>query len=312
MGDALGDRRSALEQLVQVEQQHRVAQRELRLDVDVAAVARRDGLLRAADRGVLFLDEIGELGRDEQAMLLRAIEEQTFLPVGGDVPITSRFQLLAGTNRDLRTAVREGRFREDLLARIDLWTFELPSLRERLEDLEPNLEFELERLQRSTGRRVVFNKEARERFLAFATSPGSAWRSNFRDFGAALTRLGTLGASGRITVELVEEEIARLERNWSLLDRQETAEDDPLPELLPGVELDRFDRVQLAEVVRVCRSARSLSAAGRELFAASRKNRTSTNDADRLRKYLARFGLSWNQVAPGSGQGAATRTGPAS
>ena len=51
----------------------------------------------------------------------------------------------------------------------------------------------------------------------------------------------------------------------------------------------------------MCRSARSLSAAGRELFAASRKNRTSTNDADRLRKYLARFGLSWEQVAPGRG-----------
>ena len=124
-------------------------------------------------------------------MLLRAIEEQTFLPVGADAPVTSRFQLLAGTNRDLRADVRAGRFREDLLARIDLWAFELPALRERLEDLEPNLEFELARLQQRTGRRVTFNKEARERFLAFATSPSSAWTSNFRDFGAAVTRLGT-------------------------------------------------------------------------------------------------------------------------
>jgi len=264
------------------------------------AVARRDGLLRAADRGLLFLDEIGELGRDEQAMLLRAIEEQIFLPVGSDTPVTSRFQLLAGTNQDLRRAVREGRFREDLLARIELWSFELPALRERLEDLEPNLEFELERMRTLTGRRVAFNKEARERFLCFATAPGSAWRGNFRDFGAAITRLGTLADRGRITVELVDEEIGRLERNWLGLERAEPPDDD-LQELLPGVELDRFDRAQLAEVVRVCRRARSLSEAGRELFSVSRKRRASTNDADRLRKYLARFGLSWERVAPGLG-----------
>ena len=262
------------------------------------AVARRDGLLRAADGGLLFLDEIGELGRDEQAMMLRAIEEQTFLPLGSDAPVTSRFQLLAGTNQDLRRCVREGRFREDLLARIELWTFELPALRERLEDLEPNLEFELERVRKLAGRRIAFNKEARERFLRFATSPASAWRANFRDFGAAVTRLGTLADQGRITVELVDEEIARLERNWRELERPEE-QDDGLDELLPGVELDRFDRAQLAEVVRVCRRARSLSEAGRELFSVSRKRRASTNDADRLRKYLARFGLSFERVSPG-------------
>jgi transcriptional regulatory protein RtcR len=260
------------------------------------AQSRRDGLLRAADRGVLFLDEIGELGLDEQTMLLRAIEEQTFLPLGADQPVTSRFQLLAGTNRDLHAAVRAGRFREDLLARIDLWSFALPPLRERLEDLEPNLEHELERVQRSTGRRVTINKEARERFLRFAVAPTSPWRSNFRDLGAAVTRLATLAIGGRITLELVAEEIARLERAWSALERP-TGEDDDLDELLSGVELDRFDRVQLAEVVRTCRRTRSLSAAGRELFAASRKRKSSANDADRLRKYLARFGLRWDQIS---------------
>ena len=60
--------------------------------------------------------------------------------------------------------------------------------------------------------------------------------------------------------------------------------------------LDRFDRVQLEEVVRVCARAKSLSDAGRTLFAASRRQRTSTNDADRLRKYLTRFGLDWERV----------------
>ena len=74
------------------------------------AVGDRPGLLRAADGGVLFLDEIGELGLDEQAMILRAIEEKRFLPVGADREATSDFQLIAGTNRDLGDAVARGPF----------------------------------------------------------------------------------------------------------------------------------------------------------------------------------------------------------
>jgi transcriptional regulatory protein RtcR len=65
------------------------------------AVQDRPGLLRKANGGVLFLDEIGELGTDEQAMLLRAIEDKRFLPMGADREVSSDFQLLAGTNRDL-------------------------------------------------------------------------------------------------------------------------------------------------------------------------------------------------------------------
>src|SRR5205814_9346470 len=85
------------------------------------ALKDRPGLLRTADAGVLLLDEIGELGPDEQAMLLRAVEDKAFLPVGTDREVQSDFQLVAGTNRDLGQAVRTGRFRDDLLARINLW-----------------------------------------------------------------------------------------------------------------------------------------------------------------------------------------------
>ena len=260
------------------------------------ALKDRLGLLRTADQGVLFLDEIGELGLDEQAMLLRALEDKTFLPLGSDRPSRSDFQLIAGTNRDLQAGVRDGRFREDLLARINLWTFSLPGLRQRPEDIEPNLAYELECVARRTGHQVTFSKEARQRFLDFALSPAAAWNGNFRDLNAAMARMGTLAPGGRISVEVVEEEIARLAAGWS---GPEAREDDPLAAILSEeqlAELDPFDRVQLEHVVEVCAKSRSLSEAGRQLFRASRSRKASTNDADRLRKYLQRFGLDWSTL----------------
>ena len=80
------------------------------------ALSDRPGLLRQAHGGVLFLDEIGELGADEQAMLLRALEDKRFLPVGSDKEVESDFQLIAGTNRDLQAEVERGRFRPFLVA----------------------------------------------------------------------------------------------------------------------------------------------------------------------------------------------------
>ncbi|HEY0706638.1 MAG TPA: RNA repair transcriptional activator RtcR, partial [Polyangia bacterium] len=165
------------------------------------AVEARTGMLRKADKGVLFLDEIGELGLDEQAMLLRAIEERTFFPVGADREVASDFQLIAGTNRALWARVKEGRFREDLLARINLWTFTLPGLRERPEDLAPNLNFELERVGQARNQRLTMSTEACERYLSFARSPAALWTGNFRDFGASVRRMATLCDGGRIGVD---------------------------------------------------------------------------------------------------------------
>lgn len=260
------------------------------------AVADRPGLLRAADKGMLFLDEIGELGLDEQAMILRAIEDKRFLPVGSDKEAASDFQLIAGTNRDLGEAVAAGAFRDDLYARLNLWTFQLPGLAQRREDIEPNLDYELDRFAEREGDRASFNKEARQRYLAFATSPDALWPGNFRDLAASVTRMATLSPKGRIDLDCVEAEIQRLKRLWS---GQKNDVADLLTEVLAPerlAEIDPFDRVQLAETIRICRMSRSLSEAGRALFSASRSRRTSANDADRLRKYLARFALEWSSV----------------
>ena len=232
-------------------------------------------------------------------MLLRALEEKLFLPVGADEEVESSFQLICGSNRDIIAAVARGEFREDLLARINLWTFHLPGLRERVEDIEPNLDFELDQFAGATGLRVTFNKEARQRFLDFAVGPQAAWTGNFRDLNGAVVRMATKASGGRITVELVEQEIDRLQAGWRAAPGEGDGTDALLARLLGKdrlAELDRFDRVQLADVVAVCAQARSLSEAGRILFAASRQKKQNPNDADRVRKHLLRFGLSWQDV----------------
>ncbi|MGP9419217.1 RNA repair transcriptional activator RtcR [Ewingella sp. AOP9-I1-14] len=248
----------------------------------------RAGLLREANGGVLFLDEIAELGLDEQAMLLKAIEEKTFLPFGSDKEVSSDFQLIAGTHRNMAEWVAAGRFREDLFARINMWTFRLPGLTERREDIEPNIDFELQRFSRSQKSQVRFDKEARAFYLAFACSPQALWRGNFRELSASIARMATLADQGRINQALVEEEMERLRLHWQQGQPAATA-----PKLS---HLDLFDQRQMETVIEVCRSSASLSEAGRRLFAVSREQKKQPNDADRLRKYLTRFGLTWDEV----------------
>ena len=258
------------------------------------AVADRPGLLKAADGGILFLDEIGELGLDEQAMLLRAIEEKVFLPLGADRETGSSFQLICGTNRNLRREVREGKFREDLLARIDLWSFRLPGLAERREDIAPNLEYELRKYSMKTGQHITFNKEGYDLFMAYALSESTPWRGNFRDLNALVTRLATLAPGGRIDKETVAAELDRLREE----ERECSAEEPPADSLPPDFRdrYDPFDLAQLEYTVNVCRSSRNISEAGRKLFSVSRTRRKTRNDTDRLTKYLAKFDLSFDAV----------------
>jgi transcriptional regulatory protein RtcR len=207
-------------------------------------------------------------------MLLRAIEEKKFLPVGSDVERESDFQLICGKNRDLQIDVANGCFREDLLSRINLWTFHMPGLAQRLEDIESNLKYELDRFAERNNTHVTFNKEARKKFLAFATSSDALWLANFRDLSGAITRMATLAPGGRITTEVVQGEISRLKVLWR------NADIDNGKEFLNEVigagkaeQLDRFEKVQLADVLKVCKESKTMSEAGRKIFAFSRKNK---------------------------------------
>ena len=156
----------------------------------------------------------------------------------------------------------------------------------------------MEQYTARTGIKVTFNKELRRRFLDFAMSDGAAWRANFRDLNGAVPRMATLAPGNRINVDTVEEEIKRLEAAWrsSMPDEDQSLLAETLgPERT--AELDRFDRVQLVEAIRVCRQSKTLSEAGASAVRRLRLRKASPNDADRLRKYLARFGLGWDDLS---------------
>jgi transcriptional regulatory protein RtcR len=252
----------------------------------------RDGFLLSANNGVLFLDEIGELGLKEQAMLLHAIENKTFHPVGSDTSCDSNFQLIAGTNRDLRAEIAKGSFRDDLFARINLWTYELPALKDRKEDIPANLDYEINLYTQKNDQRVQFNKEAKREFLNFALSSNAIWSGNFRDLSSAVTRLCTLADSSRITIADVEQEVSRLKDIWKPIGgSQNSLENILTPEQLKNI--DQFDLQQLSNVVAICRQHKNMAAAGRVLFNISRTTKSQTNDSSRLQKYLKKFELKW-------------------
>ncbi len=266
------------------------------------ASGHRSGLLKEADQGLLFLDEIGELGLDEQAMLLRAIEEKRFLPVGADTETSSDFQLIVGTNRDLKSMSREGLFRKDLITRVNLWSYELPSLSKRIEDFEPNLDYELARYSQSYGEQLAFNRQARARYMEFALSSDAIWAGNFRDLNASVTRMGVLSEGGRIDEDNVIEEIERLKNDWngSTMVGDATSSAVSMVEQLIGTEamqkLDLYDHILIGGVAKVCAGSRSMAEAGRSLFNHSRTQKSSVNDSHRIKQILDKYGIRFKDI----------------
>ena len=143
--------------------------------------------------------------------------------------------------------------------------------------------------------RLTISREASDRYLAFARSPAALWSGNFRDFGASVRRMATLCEGGRISVREVEDEVANL--RGAVAARGDGGDaGGSLVERSAGRRVARRSWIGSSACSwrTCCASAGprgSLSEAGRMLFAASRSSRSTTNDADRLRKYLARYGL---------------------
>jgi DNA-binding NtrC family response regulator len=119
------------------------------------AINRKTGLFGAAHQGTLFLDEIAGAPDFFQAKLLRVLETKKFMLVGGTTPIHSDFRLIVATNRNLEEEVAAGRFRQDLLYRINVYTIEIPALRDRREDISLIAEFYLKRFSEAHNKRSI-------------------------------------------------------------------------------------------------------------------------------------------------------------
>ena len=151
------------------------------------AGAAKAGRVETADRGTLFLDEIGELSPPLQAKFLRVLQDRTFERVGGTKTLKVDTRVVAATNRDLRRAVADGQFREDLYFRLAVVSVSIPALRERPGDLPRLAEHFLEKFRRDLGRDGLRFSEA-----ALAAVAAHRWPGNVRELENAIERAAIL------------------------------------------------------------------------------------------------------------------------
>ena len=157
----------------------------------------KQGLLEVAGSGTVFLDEIGEMELTIQARLLKALEEKRFRRLGGVREIKADFRLIAATNRDLEEEASAGRFRRDLLYRLNVVTIEMPPLRERADDIPMLVQRLLEELTREFGRRG----EVRISDRAMARMVRHSWPGNVRELRNVLERALLVRKGNEIHVE---------------------------------------------------------------------------------------------------------------
>jgi DNA-binding NtrC family response regulator len=163
------------------------------------AARRRDGRLKAAHRGTLFLDELVELSPAAQAKLLRVLEEGVFTPLGTNTSVQVDVRVLSATNGDLKQLVQQGRFREDLFYRVKVFHIDVPPLRERRADLPLLMEFFCHRYNGAGTPRLSPR--------AWAAFANHTWPGNVRELQHALKHALVLAAGGEIQLEHLPDEI---------------------------------------------------------------------------------------------------------
>jgi len=197
------------------------------------------GLFSTANGGSILLDEVGEMALPLQAKLLHVIERRTVRPIGGTKERPIDVRVLAATNRDLEQAVREGKFREDLLYRLNLVVLELPPLRERTGDIPELIEHFLDAAQTRYADSPVrgLSRAALDRLLAHP------WPGNVRELAHTIERLVLLGQGATI-------EVGDLPRNF----REGTDARPVFDEILPMREMQRRYAAWVLEQVDGIRS----------------------------------------------------------
>ncbi|MBD3847355.1 MULTISPECIES: sigma-54 dependent transcriptional regulator [Bosea] len=225
------------------------------------ALSDRIGRFAAADGGTLFLDEIGDMPMAIQAKLLRAVQERSFEAIGANRSQTVDVRLIAATHKDMRQAVADGRFREDLFYRLNVFPIQLPALRERAEDIPLLAGHFLTELSDSIGKRVTGFSPA-----ALAAMAGHDWPGNIRELHNCVERAVIVAKSPTIDMpDLPRDLFGAPRRNGR----------DALPRDLDA-ELERIERDFILEALRrsdgvQVKAARLLGIAERSLWHRIRK-----------------------------------------
>ncbi|HYE24283.1 MAG TPA: sigma-54 dependent transcriptional regulator [Clostridia bacterium] len=163
-----------------------------------SAVSSKKGLFEVADRGTIFLDEIGNMSMETQAKILRVLQDKRFMHLGGVQEIQSDVRVIAATNIDLRQAVKEGRFREDLFYRLNVITIELPPLRSRKEDIPLLVNFFLKKFCDENEKPLrTMTPEALRPLMDYA------WPGNVRELENVMERAVVLSSGPNVTIDLL-------------------------------------------------------------------------------------------------------------
>src|SRR5882724_7529794 len=167
-----------------------------------SAISSKKGLFEVADGGTIFLDEIATMGMDTQAKILRVLQDRRFMHLGGIQEIQVDVRIIAATNIDLRQAVREGRFREDLFYRLNVISIELPPLRQRKEDIPLLVDFFLKKYAEENERQVRrITPEALRPLIAYS------WPGNVRELENVIERAVVLSSGTEITPDLLPDHL---------------------------------------------------------------------------------------------------------
>jgi len=220
------------------------------------AVSNRIGRFAAAEGGTLFLDEIGDMPLAIQAKLLRVVQERSFEPVGANRSQTVDVRLVAATHKDIRQAVEQGGFREDLFYRLNVFPIRLPALRERAEDIPLLAAHFLAALSETVGKRVSGFSPA-----ALVAMAGHAWPGNIRELHNCIERALIVTKTAMIDVQ---------DLPTDLFEGQRRASREGLPHDLDA-ELERIEREFILEALRrsdgvQVKAARMLGIAERSLW----------------------------------------------
>jgi transcriptional regulator with PAS, ATPase and Fis domain len=177
------------------------------------AIASKKGLFEVADGGSIFLDEIGNIHLDTQSKLLRVIQEKEFMRVGGVDTVHVDVRIIAATNSDLYSLVKDGRFREDLYYRLNVISIQLPALRERMDDIPLLADFFIQKYCRENDKQPLHLTPQ-----ALNALMDHHWPGNVRELENVIERAVVLCRNETITVDLLPENIWNKSKPYMIAD----------------------------------------------------------------------------------------------